>query len=254
MEFLRASDVSGKKLATDVHCRQFEEITEITVLAPDHPRLLSIIAGACAAAGANIADAKIHTTSDGRALDTIYINREFVIEDDELRRAAKIGKMIEQVLSGEVRLPEIIASRTKPRRSAGAFSVKPSVVIDNDLSDGSTVVEVTCLDRHGLLSDITRVIADLNLNIDSAHIATFGEKVIDVFYVVDLVGHKITGTNRQHRIIDEVMAMLVPNNQATAKPESAKQTSAKRPHAKQDQAKKAQSGRAAADAQSRRTA
>ena len=171
-----------------------------------------------------------------------------------MRRAAKIGKMIEQVLSGEVRLPEIIASRTKPRRSAGALSVKPSVVIDNDLSDGSTVVEVTCLDRHGLLSDITRVIADLNLNIDSAHIATFGEKVIDVFYVVDLVGQKITGTNRQHRIIDEVMAMLVPNNQATAKPESAKQTSAKRPHAKQDQAKKAQSGRAAADTQSRRTA
>lgn len=49
----------------------FEAVTEITVLAPDHPRLLSIITGACAVAGANIVDAQIFTTGDGRALDTI---------------------------------------------------------------------------------------------------------------------------------------------------------------------------------------
>ena len=83
MAFLRDADAGGKELTTDVRCRRFEAITEITVLAPDHPRLLSIIAGACSAAGANIADAKIHTTSDGRALDSIFINREFDTEEDE---------------------------------------------------------------------------------------------------------------------------------------------------------------------------
>ncbi|MEC9342844.1 MAG: [protein-PII] uridylyltransferase, partial [Pseudomonadota bacterium] len=130
MEFLRAADADAKPLATNVRCRKFEAITEITVLAPDHPRLLSIIAGACSATGANIADAKIHTTSDGRALDTIYINREFDTEEDELRRARRIGAMIEDVLAGRQHLPEMIASRTKAPRAAGTFSVKPSVVID----------------------------------------------------------------------------------------------------------------------------
>ena len=48
-------------------------VTELTVLAPDHPWLLSIIAGACAMAGANIVDAQIYTTTDGRALDTISL-------------------------------------------------------------------------------------------------------------------------------------------------------------------------------------
>ncbi len=69
MKFVREADAKGQKLATMVSSKAFEAITEITVLAPDHPRLLSIIAGACAAAGANIVDAKIHTTTDGRALD-----------------------------------------------------------------------------------------------------------------------------------------------------------------------------------------
>jgi [protein-PII] uridylyltransferase len=50
-----------------------------------------VIAGACSAAGANIADAQIFTTSDGRALDTILVNREFPVDEDELRRAATIG-------------------------------------------------------------------------------------------------------------------------------------------------------------------
>src|SRR3546814_16668639 len=75
--FIRETDRAGQVLSTMVRTHSFHAITEITVLAPDHPRLLSVIAGACAAAGANIADAQIFTTSDGRALDTILINREF---------------------------------------------------------------------------------------------------------------------------------------------------------------------------------
>ncbi|MBP0587959.1 hypothetical protein J8J22_23140, partial [Mycobacterium tuberculosis] len=73
--FVRESDSSEKTLATMVKTHDFEGVTEITVLSPDHPRLLSIIAGACAAAGANIVDAQIFATSDGRALDTILISR-----------------------------------------------------------------------------------------------------------------------------------------------------------------------------------
>ena len=71
---------------------QIRPVTEITVLAQDHPRLLSVIAGACAGAGANIVDAQVFTTSDGRALDTILINREFDLDEDERRRAERVGK------------------------------------------------------------------------------------------------------------------------------------------------------------------
>jgi [protein-PII] uridylyltransferase len=78
--------------ATMIKTHAFEAVTEITVLSPDHPRLLSVIAGACAAAGANIVDAQIFTTSDGSALDTILINREFDHDEDEERRGRRVGR------------------------------------------------------------------------------------------------------------------------------------------------------------------
>ncbi|MGG7517406.1 [protein-PII] uridylyltransferase [Allorhizobium undicola] len=195
--FIRQADKAGQALSTMVRTHSFHAITEITVLAPDHPRLLSIITGACAAAGANIADAQIFTTSDGRALDTILINREFPVDEDEMRRGSTIGKMIEDVLSGRKRLPEVIATRAKSRKKNKTFTVKPHVTIANSLSNKFTVIEIECLDRIGLLAEVTAALADLSLDIHSARITTFGEKVIDTFYVTDLVGQKITNENRQ---------------------------------------------------------
>jgi [protein-PII] uridylyltransferase len=206
--FIRDADKAGKALATMVRTDSFHAITEITILAPDHPRLLAIITGACAAAGANIADANIFTTTDGRALDTIMINREFKNDEDELRRAATIGKMIEDVLSGVKRLPEVIAIRTKGKKRNRTFTITPTVTISNLLSNKFTVLEVQCLDRTGLLSEITSVLSDLSLDITSAHITTFGEKVIDTFYVTDLVGQKITNEHKQGNIIARVKAVL----------------------------------------------
>lgn len=206
--FIRETDKAGKALATMVRTDSFRAITEITVLAPDHPRLLSIIAGACAAAGANIADAQIFTTSDGRALDTIMVNREFANDEDELRRAATIGRMIEDVLSGKKRLPEVIAIRARAKKRNKTFSVPTSVTISNTLSNKFTVIEVECLDRTGLLAEITAVLSDLSLDIQSARITTFGEKVIDTFYVTDIVGMKITNENRQASITARLRPVL----------------------------------------------
>lgn len=217
--FIRESDVSGKTLATMVKTHDFEGVTEITVLSPDHPRLLSVIAGACAAAGANIVDAQIFTTSDGRALDTILISREFATDDDERRRATRVGRLIEDVLSGKTYLPEMLASRTKPKRAAKAFKITPRVEINNTLSNKFTVIEVEGLDRPGVLSEITGVISDLSLDIASAHVTTFGEKVIDVFYVTDLVGHQITNTTRQSRIRKKLLALFGEGDIITAQPQ-----------------------------------
>ncbi|MFU0505154.1 [protein-PII] uridylyltransferase [Pseudaminobacter sp. NGMCC 1.201702] len=205
---IRESDEQDKKLATMVKTHEFEAVTEITVLAQDHPRLLSVITGACAAAGANIVDAQIFTTSDGRALDTILISREFDRDEDEFRRAERVGQLIEDVLSGKAWLPEMIAKRTKPKRGAKAFRIQPRVDIRNTLSNRFTVIDVSGLDRPGLLSEITGALSDLSLDIASAHITTFGEKVIDTFYVTSLTGQKIEAASRLQAIRARLIATL----------------------------------------------
>jgi len=207
-DFIRDADTRRVQLATMVRPLTFEAVTEITVLAPDHPRLLSVIAGACAAAGANIVDAQIFTTSDGRALDTILISREFEHDDDERRRAARVGRLIEDVLAGRNRLPEMIAQRSKPRRGAKAFRLEPRVDIGNTLSNRFSVIEIAGLDRPGLLSEITGALSDLSLDIASAHITTFGERVVDTFYVTDLTGQKVENAQRMERIRERLIGVL----------------------------------------------
>ncbi len=197
---LRDVERSGRKLATAVATRAFEGVTEITIVAPDHPRLLSIIAGACTVAGANIVDAQVFTTTDGEALDSIAVSREFEDEADEMRRARRIGDLIEQALAGSVRLPEIVASKSQPRARQKAFTLETDILVDNSWSNQFTAIEASGLDRSGLLYDLTRAISDLNLNIASAHVVTFGERAVDVFYVTDLLGHKITNASREAAI------------------------------------------------------
>ncbi|MGL4489497.1 MAG: [protein-PII] uridylyltransferase [Rhizobiaceae bacterium] len=207
-EFLRTAQNANRKLDTMVKTHKFEGITEITVIAPDHPRLLSIIAGACASAGANIVDAQIFTTTDGRALDTILISRAFERDEDELRRADSVGRMIEDVLSGKLRSPEMIARRPKPKKVTEAFRIEPRVEVNNDLSNKFSVIEVEGLDRPGLLSEITAMISALNLDIASAHVTTFGEKIIDSFYVTDLTGAKVVSPTRIHAIAKKLLGLF----------------------------------------------
>ena len=209
-KFLRATSEAGKSLATDFGFDTLRGVTELTVIAPDHPRLLSIIAGACAAAGANIVDAQIYTTTDGLALDTIAVTREFEHDEDEERRAGRIADTIERALRGEIRLPEIVARKTAPKGRIKAFALEPEVNINNEWSNRYTVIEVTGLDRPGLLYEMTSTISRLNLNIASAHVATFGERAVDVFYVTDLMGAKIASPTRQ-AAIKRALAQLFPS-------------------------------------------
>ncbi len=196
--------------ATDIHMDAFAAVTEITVFTPDHPRLLALITGACAAAGANIIGAQIFTTNDGMALDTILLQREFENEDDELRRATRVCDSIVKTLRGQLRLREALANAQQPHGRALAFKVTPRVIVDNTSSNKYTVVEINGLDRVGLLHGLTDALFHLNLNIASAHITTFGEKAIDVFYVTDLTGAKIENENRKLQIEKSLMSVLAP--------------------------------------------
>jgi len=217
-KLIRDAQAQSKPIVTHIATDAFRGVTEITLLAPNHPRLLAMVAGACTGAGANIVDAQISTTRDGMALDTIHLEREFDHAEDEERRAKKIGVTIERLLRGEARLAEVVLTKRKPKPRLSAFTVEPQVVIDNTLSDALTVVEINGLDRPGLLYDVTREISDLNLDIASAHIATFGEKAVDVFYVTDLTGKKITSKSREGAIRERLLKALQERHEAQLVP------------------------------------
>jgi [protein-PII] uridylyltransferase len=208
--FVRDIEAAAKTLATCVGFDAARGVTELTVFAPDHPWLLSIIAGACALAGANIVDAQIYTTTDGLALDTIAVSREFDRNEDEARRAARIGDAIEKAVRGQLKLPDIVAKRAPPKGRLKAFAIEPEVTINNQWSNRYTVVEVTGLDRPGLLYELTTTLSKLNLNIASAHVATFGERVVDVFYVTDLLGAQVATPTRQSAIKRPLLALFTP--------------------------------------------
>jgi len=187
---------------------KFTDVTEITVFAVDHPSLLAIVAGACATAGANIVDAQIYTTKDGMALNSIFIQRQFSNLQDEENRARRIAATIEKALHGDIKLPDFLKTRKEPKSRLKAFSVEPSVIIDNSRSNIFTVLEVGGLDRPGLLFDLTKVLFELNINVGSAHIATFGERAVDVFYVKDLTGLKITSEPRHAKIKQRLLSVF----------------------------------------------
>jgi [protein-PII] uridylyltransferase len=212
--FVRTAEEADKRLATTVAFDADRGVTELTVFVPDHPWLLSIIAGACAMTGANIVDAQIFTTTDGLALDTISVSREFERDDDEERRAARIAQSIEKALRGDLRLPEVMTKRAPPKGRIKAFALEPTVTINNAWSHRYTMVEVTGLDRTGLLFEMTATLSKLNLNIASAHVATFGERVVDVFYVTDLMGAQINSPTRQAAIKRAMIALFASDTAA----------------------------------------
>ncbi|WP_310621981.1 [protein-PII] uridylyltransferase [Flexibacterium corallicola] len=197
---IREMEQKGELLSTLIKPHTFEAVTEITVVAPDHPRLLSIIAHACFASGANIVDAQIDTTTSGLAVDTIFIRRELPEDKDEKRRGERIGSHIKLALQGSA--PKI--SRTQIKQATNhrskAFELDTTVHASNSWSHDYTVLEVIGLDRPGLLFDLTKAISSLNLNIASAHVVTFGERAVDVFYVTDLTGGKVSNVGRQETI------------------------------------------------------
>ena len=194
-------------LVTGVKGDTVQPLTELTLVTQDTPRLLMIFAGACAAAGANIASAQISTTRDGLALDTLFLQRLFS-DSEEIERAQKISHTISAILSGKRAIDTLETARSLQKSRIRAFSVTPDIIIDNTASLELTVIEVHALDRPGLLFDLARGLSDLELDIASAHIATFGEKAVDVFYVRDRFRKKLVSGDAKRLIRKRLLALL----------------------------------------------
>ena len=188
--------------------------TEVTVYVGDHPGLFSKIAGAMALSGVNIVDARISTLSDGMALDTFWVQSGEGGPVTEPDRITTITKNVEKVLSGQVWLDkELPAKRSRLPTRTAVFKVLPRVIGDDSASRSHTVIEVNGRDRPGLLYDLTSAMTNHGLQIASAHISTYGERVVDVFYVKDVFGHKVQGTKLEN-VRKALLAALDPKGAA----------------------------------------
>ncbi|RUT30191.1 [protein-PII] uridylyltransferase [Arsenicitalea aurantiaca] len=205
---IRQADRAEEAFAGTIRIQAFEGITEVSFYTPDHPRLLSLIAGACTMCEASIIGAQIFGTRDGRAVDTFRLRRAFTSDEDEKVRATRIIDTVKQLLQGRRQILIDLGKESRHNRRLKPFSLPADVLVSNALSEKFTVIEVSGLDRTGLLHQLTREIADLNLTIGSAHIGTYGEKAVDVFYVTDLTGQKIVSKTRQKKIRDALLAVF----------------------------------------------
>ncbi len=210
-DMILKADEAKKSFCGSVEVKSFESITEVSFYTTDHPRLLSMIAGACTLAEASIVGAQIVSMRDGQALDSFQLRRAFASDEDERVRAHRIIEIVRELLQGKRYLSREVLQNTRLNRRLKPFVVPAQVIISNSLSNKFTVIEVSGLDRTGLLRDLTYEISDLNLTIGSAHISTYGEKAVDVFYVTDLTGSKIKAKARQRKIYNRLIDVLEAN-------------------------------------------
>ncbi len=207
-EMIHEAEAAGAPLTVRTRVIEARSVTEITVYCSDHPGLFSKIAGALAVAGASIVDARIHTMTNGMALDTFWVQDAAGGAFDAPHRLARLAVLIEQSLSGRLRLEaEIAKVRREPARLR-AVTVPPRVVIDNHASNTHTVIEVNGRDRAGLLHDVGAAISGQGLQIASAHITTYGVRAVDVFYVKDVFGLKVENERKLTTLREALLLAL----------------------------------------------
>ena len=190
-------------------------MTELTILTVDDPGLFSRIAGAVAAAGANIVGARITTCHDGTVLDVFFlqdINNQAIEDVSEL---ARIRKTLEQSLTGAIDLEKLLKDRWRqtPLR-VRQLPLSSRVLLSNKISKTHSVIEVNGRDFPGLLHQITKSLADLGLQIQTATVSTYGERVVDVFYVKDIFGLQIQNEVRQQNIRNRLLEIFIDTDEA----------------------------------------
>ncbi len=199
-QLMQRVDKTGDLIGVAARVEKWQAMTNVALHTQDHPGLIARVVGALGVAGASILGAKIHTSRDGMAMDN------FIVQDmdgnafDSRRQLDKLEEIILSTLQGSVRPKERLGKKRIFGAKDAAFTIEPVVLLDNKASGRSTVMEINAKDRPGLLYDLTYALYGLKLSIISAHVATYGERAVDVFYVTDLLGGKITNKVRLRNI------------------------------------------------------
>jgi [protein-PII] uridylyltransferase len=209
---MHEAETMNKALHIETRVDHPHDVTEVILYTPDHPGLFAKIAGVMSLNGTSIVDAKIMTMANGMALDTFWIQDEHGGAFANQKRLQKLSGLIDEALSGKIYMArdlEALRRRALPGRTQ-VFKIPPRVVVDNIASAKHTVIEVNGRDRPGFLHDVTAQLTALGLQIVSAHISTYGERVVDVFYVKDVFGLKVEHEEKLKEINQRLSAAIAP--------------------------------------------
>ena len=162
----------------------------LCVVAADRPGLLSVIVGLLTLHGQSIRSAQVWSSEQGGAVDEFEIEPVFDKELDPERFAADLEHSLDEglVLDSQI---EARARMYVPKASA-AHPAEPRVLVHDDASARSTVLEVRAGDAVGLLYRLTRTMSQLDLDIHQTKVVTLGHEVVDTFYLRDAHGKKLT--------------------------------------------------------------
>ncbi len=186
--------------------------TLVTVYTKDEPGLFHRIAGAISLSGGNIIDARIHTTADGMALDNMLVQDATGAPFTDPRRLERLEQAVRAAAAGEEPSADRLEARALPLVRAEAFRIAPAVFVDNKASGRYTVVEVNARDRAALLSGLARAITESGATIRSAHIATYGERAVDTFYLTDGDGAKLVDEAKLAALRERLLAAAGPTD------------------------------------------
>ncbi|HSB44301.1 MAG TPA: [protein-PII] uridylyltransferase [Nitrospira sp.] len=179
-------------------------VCEYTVVTHNEltPGIFSKIAGVMAASGLQILDAQILTRADGIVVDTFQVTDPDYQGEPPADRRHTVGDRIASVLKGWEHVDDLLrrGARLKLTRPMPKAREATEVRIDNETSDGFTIIDVFADDRQGLLYVITNAIFQLGLSIHAARISTRLDQVADVFYVTDLHGKKLDDHGQVERL------------------------------------------------------
>ena len=218
-EIFRNMYKDSKKFKVHLFDESKLKATELLVIAPDHHGLFSLISGLVSASGYDVVNAKIITRSDGYALDTFFIqnkNRQPITEEHSKK---KLLKIISQGLEGNFNVEKALSKRWEeiPARFR-AIKAPTRVIIDNNMSDEYSILEIKCKNAPGVLYRITKVITSLGLQINTANVSTYGDRVVDIFYLKDAFGLKIDNNESMDKVKMSILKILEetdPANQMT---------------------------------------
>ncbi len=180
--------------------------TEIFLYTPIREHQFTITTTLLDQIGLNIVDARILPSKDNHTLDT-YI----VLEDDGKPisgeyRLDEIGKLLQQRLSSPEEAPEQI--KRQITRQLKHFNVKTRVLFHEDTKNQRTIMEVITSDRPGLLSHIARALAACKVRLINAKIATFGERVEDIFFLTDEHNQPLDSDEQRICLMEKIVEAL----------------------------------------------
>jgi [protein-PII] uridylyltransferase len=210
-----STDQAKKETGISISVDRDGDRSRVAIYTRDRPGLFAKLSGALAVLGANIVDAKVFTTEDGMAVDNFAVQTPQGHAFEGRKTEGEIRRVIEATINGQLdpstrlyRVPTI------PRRT-DVFKVEPLAIFDNRASGKYTVLEINARDRTGLLYDLTSVLYGQRISIYSAHIATYGERAVDVFYIRELDGRKITHPGRLRSLESKLLEAAGQTEDAT---------------------------------------